>query len=148
MDIWELDISFYTDGDFGWNFAPIDMKCDHYRESYSLHVYREINENQTEACVKDEFYSILDFLIDNVHGKDYAVKYVKDSIYDAFCDVGECNYHKELSGNYDGSHIDFKIHSPKDKRTFKIECTADELEKIQDRYLGDCHEMVKKLLED
>lgn len=110
MDIWELDISFYTDGDFGWNFAPIDMKCDHYRESYSLHIYREINENQTEACVKDEFYSILDFLIDNVHGKDYAVKYVKDSIYDAFCDVGERNYHKELSGNYDGSHIDFKIH--------------------------------------
>lgn len=78
MDIWELDISFYTDGDFGWDFAPIDMRCDHYQESYSLHIYREINENQTESCVKDEFYSILDFLIDNIHGKDYAVEYVKN----------------------------------------------------------------------
>lgn len=86
MDIWELDISFYTDGDFGWDFAPIDMRCDHYQESYSLHIYREINENQTESCVKDEFYSILDFLIDNIHGKDYAVEYVKKSIYDAFCE--------------------------------------------------------------
>lgn len=83
------------------------MRCDHYQESYSLHIYREINENQTESCVKDEFYSILDFLIDNIHGKDYAVEYVKKSIYDAFCDVGERNYHKELSGNYDGSHIKF-----------------------------------------
>lgn len=148
MDIWELDISFYTDGDFGWDFAPIDMRCDHYRESYSLHIYREIKENQTESSVKDEFYSILNFLIDNIHGKDYAVEYVKNAIYDAFCDVGERNYHKELSGNYDGSYIDFKIHSPKDKRIFKIECTADELEKIQDKYLGNCHEMVNKLLED
>lgn len=39
MDIWELDISFYTDGDFGWDFAPIDMRCDHYQESYSLQMH-------------------------------------------------------------------------------------------------------------
>lgn len=148
VDIWELDISFYSDGDFGWDFAPIDMRCDHYRESYSLHIYREIPNEQSELWVRNQFSSILNFLINNIHGRDSATEYVKDVLMKALRDNWDHNFDHKLFGNYDRSHIIFKIHSPKDKRIFKIECTADELEKIQDRYLGDCHEMVNKLLED
>lgn len=56
----------------------------------------------------------------------------------------------ELSGNYDGSYVQFRIHTSKDKMSFKVNCTREEYEKIQKKY-GDClgidgRQVVKELL--
>ena len=151
MDIWALDIHFNTDGDFAWRLAPIDMTYSANHQTYNLSLVREVKNDVEKHCVSEEFSRILEQLIDNIYtSRDYVADYVKEMLTDSLGEEWKDNFYHELSGNYDGSYIQFRIHTPKDKMSFKVDCTREEYEKIQKKY-GDCfgideRQVVKELL--
>ena len=153
MDILSLDIYFYTDGDFGWKLAPIEMVYNSDHQLYNLHIVREAKNEAAKRRVIDEFSLILKQLVDNVYSsKDRVLNYVKATLNESIAAGWEENFCHELSGNYDGSYIKYNIYTPKDKLHFQVNCTREELEKIQERYGNffdmDSQRIVDKLLEE
>lgn len=146
MKIWSLNIRFVTDGDFGWHFAPIDMEHDEDYLTYTLNICRKIADAQDEQCARNEFSSILNFLINNIQGRDYTVEYVKEQLLVALRYMWDQDFHCILDGNYVGSYIDFCTYAP--VKTFKIGCTDEEYEKLKAKFGENNERMIKKLLED
>lgn len=153
MDILSLDIYFYTDGDFGWNLAPIEMIYNSDHQVYNLHIVREVKNGTQKKQVVDEFSWILKQLADNVYSsRDSVLDYVKGMLKDSITSGWEESFCYELSGDYDGSYIRFNIYTPKDKVRFQVNCTREELEKISEKYGNffdiDSQRIVDKLLEE
>ena len=98
-----------------------------------------------------EFNWILEQLIANLHtDKNYVFDYVDEMLNDSLDEEWKEDFCHELSGNYDGSYVQFRIHTSKDKMSFKVNCTREEYEKIQKKY-GNClgideSQVVKELL--
>ena len=151
MEIWALDIHFNTDGDFGWRLAPVELTRNANNQSYNLTINREVKNDIDKRRVSEGFSRIVEQLIDNLYTtKDYVADYVKEMLDDSLGEEWKEDFYHELSGNYDGSYIQFRIHTPKDKMSFKVECTREEYEKIKYKY-GDffgvrSEKVVKKLL--
>lgn len=153
MDILSLDIYFYTDGDFGWNLAPVEMIYNSDHQLYNLHIVREAKNDVAKKRVIDEFSMILKQLADNVYSsRDWVLDYVKEMLNDSIADGWEEGFYHELSGNYEGSYIRFNIYTPKDKMHFQVNCTREELERINEKYGNffdmDSQRIVDKLLEE
>ena len=79
-----------------------------------------------------------------------VVEWMMEMLNDSLDEEWKEDFYHELSGNYDGSYVQFRIHTSKDKMSFKINCTREEYEKIQKKY-GDClgidgRQVVKELL--
>ena len=116
-------------------------------------VNREVKNVVEKRCVSEEFSRILEQLIDNIYtNRDYVADYVKEMLDDSLGEEWKEDFYHELSGNYDGSYIQFRIHTSKDKMSFKVGCVREEYEKIQEKY-GDffginSEKIVKKLLEN
>lgn len=153
MEIWKLDIHFNTDGDFGWKLAPVAMTYNANDQFYNLSVVREV-ENDAQKCqVAAEFTWILKQLIANLHtNENYVFGYVDEMLNDSLDEEWKEDFCHELSGNYDGSYVRFHICTSKDKMSFKVNCTREEYEKIQEKY-GDffsitSNKIVEKLLEE
>ena len=151
MEIWTLDIHFNTDGDFGWRLAPVAMTYNANDQFYNLSVFREVKNDVEKRQVTAEFTWILEQLIANLHtNKDYVSDYVEEMLNDSLDEEWKEDFYHELSGNYDGSYVQFRIHTSKDKMSFKVNCTREEYEKIQKKY-GNCFgidggQVVKELL--
>ncbi len=151
MEIWTLDIHFNTDGDFGWQLAPVAMTYNANDQFYKLSVLREVKNDVEKRQVTAEFTWILEQLIANLHtDKNYVFDYVDEMLNDSLDEEWKEDFCHELSGNYDGSYVQFHIHTSKDKMSFKVNCTREEYEKIQKKY-GDCFgidggQVVKELL--
>lgn len=151
MEIWTLDIHFNTDGDFGWQLAPVAMTYNANDQFYKLSVLREVKNDVEKRQVTAEFTWILEQLIANLHtDKNYVFDYVDEMLNDSLDEEWKEDFCHELSGNYDGSYVQFHIHTSKDKMSFKVNCTREEYEKIQKKY-GDCfgidgEQVVKELL--
>lgn len=151
MEVWALDIHFNTDGDFGWQLAPIAMTYNANDQFYRLSVVREVKSDVEKRQVTAEFTWILKQLIANLHtDKNYVFDYVDEMLNDSLDEEWKKDFCHELSGNYDGSYVQFRIHTSKDKMSFKVNCTREEYEKIQKKY-GDClgidgRQVVKELL--
>ena len=153
MDILSLDICFYTDGDFAWNLAPIEMTYNSNHQCYDLHIVREAKNEVEKKRVIDEFSRILEQLTDNVYSsRDWVLDYVKEILNKPIVSGWKKSFCYELSGNYEGSYIKFNVYTPKDKVHFQVSCTREELEKINERYGNffdmDSQRIVEKLLED
>ena len=151
MEVWALDIHFNTDGDFGWRLAPFAMTYNANDQFYRLSVVREVKSDVEKRQVTAEFTWILKQLIANLHtDKNYVFDYVDEMLNDSLDEEWKKDFCHELSGNYDGSYVQFRIHTSKDKMSFKVNCTREEYEKIQKKY-GDClgidgRQVVKELL--
>lgn len=151
MEVWALDIHFNTDGDFGWKIAPVAMTYNANNQFYKLSVVREVKNDAEKRQVTAEFNWILEQLIKNLYTtREYVSEYVEEMLDDSLGEEWKEDFYHELSGNYDGSYIQFRIHTPKDKMSFKVECTREEYEKIEYKY-GDffgvrSEKVVKKLL--
>lgn len=151
MEVWALDIHFNTDGDFGWKIAPVAMTYNSNNQFYKLSVVREVKNDVEKRQVTAEFNWILEQLIKNLYTtREYVSEYVEEMLDDSLGEEWKEDFYHELSGNYDGSYIQFHIHTPKDKMSFKVECTREEYEKIEYKY-GDffgvrSEKVVKKLL--
>lgn len=153
MEVWALDIHFNTDGDFGWRLAPIAMTYNANDQFYRLSVVREVKSDVEKRQVTAEFTWILKQLIANLNtDKNYVFDYVDEMLNDSLDEDWKEDFCHELSGNYDGSYIRFHICTSKDKMSFKVNCTREEYEKIQEKY-GDffsitSNKIVEKLLEE
>lgn len=153
MEIWTLDIHFNTDGDFGWQLAPVAMTYSANDQFYRLSVLREIKNDVEKRQAIAEFTWILEQLIANLHtDKNYVFDYVDEMLNDSLDEEWKEDFCHELSGNYDGSYVQFHIRTSKDKMSFKVNCTREEYEKIQEKY-GDffsitSNKIVEKLLEE
>lgn len=153
MEVWVLDIHFNTDGDFGWRLAPIAMTYNANDQFYRLSVVREVKSDVEKRQVTAEFTWILKQLIANLNtDKNYVFDYVDEMLNDSLDEDWKEDFCHELSGNYDGSYVRFHICTPKDKMSFKVNCTREEYEKIQEKY-GDffcitSNKIVEKLLEE
>ena len=151
MEVWALDIHFNADGDVGWRLAPIAMTYNANDQFYRLSVVREVKSDVEKRQVTAEFTWILKQLIANLHtDKNYVFDYVDEMLNDSLDEEWKKDFCHELSGNYDGSYVQFRIHTSKDKMSFKVNCTREEYEKIQKKY-GDClgidgRQVVKELL--
>lgn len=151
MEVWALDIHFNTDGDFGWRLAPIAMTYNANDQFYRLSVVREVKSDVEKRQVTAEFTWILKQLIANLHtDKNNVFDYVDEMLNDSLDEEWKKDFCHKLSGNYDGSYVQFQIHTSKDKMSFKVNCTREEYEKIQKKY-GDClgidgRQVVKELL--
>lgn len=151
MEVWALDIHFNTDGDFGWRLAPVAMTYNANNQFYRLSVVREVKNDVEKRQVIAEFNWILEQLIKNLYTtREYVSDYVEEILDDSLDEEWKEDFYHELSGNYDGSYVQFRIHTSKDKMSFKINCTREEYEKIQKKY-GDClgidgRQVVKELL--
>lgn len=151
MEVWALDIHFNTDGDFGWRLAPVAMTYNANNQFYRLSVVREVKNDVEKRQVIAEFNWILEQLIKNLYTtREYVSDYVEEMLNDSLDEEWKEDSYHELSGNYDGSYVQFRIHTSKDKMSFKINCTREEYEKIQKKY-GDClgidgRQVVKELL--
>ena len=151
MEVWALDIHFNTDGDFGWRLAPVAMTYNANNQFYRLSVVREVKSDTEKRQVIAEFDWILDQLIKNLYTtREYVSDYVEEMLNDSLDEEWKEDFYHELSGNYDGSYVQFRIHTSKDKMSFKVNCTREEYEKIQKKY-GDClgidgRQVVKELL--
>lgn len=153
MDILSLDIYFYTDGDFAWNLAPVEMIYNSKHQCYNLHITREARNEAEKTRVLDEFSRILKQLADNVYSsRDWVLNYVKGALNDSIASGWEESFCHELGGNYEGSYIKYNIYTPKDKLHFQVNCTREELEKINEKYSNffdmDSQRIVDKLLEE
>lgn len=153
MEVWALDIHFNTDGDFGWKLAPVAMTYNANDQFYKLSVVREVKNDAEKCQVIAEFNWILEQLIKNLHiSRDYVSDYVEEMLEDSLGEEWKEDFYHELSGNYNGSYIQFRIHTPKDKMSFKVNCTREEYEKIQEKY-GDffgitSNKIVERLLKE
>ena len=153
MEVWALDIHFNTDGDFGWRLAPVAMTYSANDQFYRLSVLREVKNDVEKRQVTAEFTWILEQLIANLHtDKNYVFDYVDEMLNDSLDEKWKEDFCHELSGNYDGSYVQFHIHTSKDKMSFEVNCTREEYEKIQEKY-GDffsitSNKIVEKLLEE
>lgn len=153
MEVWALDIHFNTDGDFGWWLAPIAMTYNANDQFYRLSVVREVKSDVEKRQVTAEFTWILKQLIANLNtDKNYVFDYVDEMLNDSLDEDWKEDFCHELSGNYDGSYVRFHICTSKDKMSFKVNCTREEYEKIQEKY-GDffgitSNKIVEKLLEE
>lgn len=153
MEVWALDIHFNTDGDFGWRLAPIAMTYNANDQIYRLSVVREVKSDVEKRQVTAEFTWILKQLIANLNtDKNYVFDYVDEMLNDSLDEDWKEDFCHELSGNYDGSYVRFHICTSKDKMSFKVNCTREEYEKIQEKY-GDffgitSNKIVEKLLEE
>lgn len=151
MEVWALDIHFNTDGDFGWRLAPVAMTYNANNQFYRLSVVREVKNDVEKRQVIAEFNWILEQLIKNLYTtREYVSDYVEEMLNDSLGEERKEDFYHELSGNYDGSYVQFRIHTSKDKMSFKVNCTREEYEKIQKKY-GDClgidgRQVVKELL--
>ena len=151
MEVWALDIHFNTDGDFGWRLAPVAMTYNANNQFYRLSVVREVKNDVEKRQVIAEFNWILEQLIKNLYTtREYVSDYVEEMLNDSLGEEWKEDFYHELSGNYDGSYVQFRIHTSKDKMSFKVNCTREEYEKIQKKY-GDClgidgRQVVKELL--
>lgn len=151
MEVWALDIHFNTDGDFGWRLAPVAMTYNANNQFYRLSVVREVKNDAEKRQVIAEFNWILEQLIKNLYTtREYVSDYVEEMLNDSLGEELKEDFYHELSGNYDGSYVQFRIHTSKDKMSFKVNCTREEYEKIQKKY-GDClgidgMQVVKELL--
>lgn len=151
MEVWALDIHFNTNGDFGWRLAPIAMTYNANDQFYRLSVVREVKNDVEKRQVIAEFNWILEQLIKNLYTtREYVSDYVEEMLNDSLGEEWKEDFYHELSGNYDGSYVQFRIHTSKDKMSFKVNCTREEYEKIQKKY-GDClgidgRQVVKELL--
>lgn len=151
MEVWALDIHFNTDGDFGWRLAPVAMTYNANNQFYRLSVVREVKNDVEKRQATAEFTWILEQLIKNLYTtKEYVSDYVEEMLNDSLDEEWKEDFYHELSGNYDGSYVQFSIHTSKDKMSFKVNCTREEYEKIQKKY-GDClgidgRQVVKELL--
>lgn len=151
MEIWTLDIHFNTDGDFGWQLAPVAMTYSANDQFYRLNVLREVKNDVEKRQAIAEFNWILEQLIANLNtDKNYVFDYVDEMLNNSLDEGWKGDFCHELSGNYDGSYVQFHIHTSKDKMSFKVNCTREEYEKIQKKY-GDClgidgRQVVKELL--
>lgn len=151
MEVWALDIHFNTDGDFGWRLAPVAMTYNANNQFYRLSVVREVKNDVEKRQVIAEFNWILEQLIKNLYTtREYVSDYVEEMLNDSLDEEWKEDFYHELSGNYDGSYVQSRIHTSKDKMSFKINCTREEYEKIQKKY-GDClgidgRQVVKELL--
>ena len=149
MEVWALDIHFNTDGDFGWRLAPVAMTYNANDQFYRLNVVREV---KSDVEKRQEFNWILEQLIKNLYTtREYVSDYVEEMLNDSLDEEWKEDFYHELSGNYDGSYVQFRIHTSKDKMSFKVNCTREEYEKIQEKY-GDffgitSNKIVEKLLE-
>lgn len=151
MEVWALDIHFNTDGDFGWRLAPVAMTYNANNQFYRLSVVREVKNDVEKRQVIAEFNWILEQLIKNLYTtREYVSDYVEEMLNDSLGEEWKEDFYHELSCNYDGSYVQFRIHTSKDKMSFKVNCTREEYEKIQKKY-GDCFgidgsQVVKELL--
>ena len=151
MEVWALDIHFNTDGDFGWRLAPVAMTYNANNQFYRLSVVREVKNDVEKRQVIAEFNWILEQLIKNLYTtREYVSDYVEEMLNDSLDEEWKEDFYHELSVNYEGSYVQFRIHTSKDKMSFKINCTREEYEKIQKKY-GDClgidgRQVVKELL--
>ncbi len=153
MEVWALDIHFNTDGDFGWRLAPVAMTYNANNQFYRLSVVREVKNDVEKRQATAEFTWILEQLIKNLYTtREYVSDYVDKMLNDSLDEKWKEDFCHELSGNYDGSYVQFHIHTSKDKMSFKVNCTREEYEKIQEKY-GDffsitSNKIVEKLLEE
>lgn len=151
MEVWALDIHFNTDGDFGWRLAPVAMTYNANNQFYRLSVVREVKSDAEKRQVIAEFNWILEQLIKNLYTtREYVSDYVEEMLNDSLGEEWKEDFYHKLSGNYDGSYVQFRIYTSKDKMSFKVNCTREEYEKIQKKY-GDClgidgRQVVKELL--
>lgn len=151
MEVWALDIHFNTDGDFGWRLAPVAMTYNANNQFYRLSVVREIKNDVEKRQATAEFTWILEQLIKNLYTtKECVSDYVEEMLNDSLDEEWKEDFYHKLSGNYDGSYVQFRIHTSKDKMSFKVNCTREEYEKIQKKY-GDClgidgRQVIKELL--
>lgn len=151
MEVWALDIHFNTDGDFGLRLAPVAMTYNANNQFYRLSVVREVKNDVEKRQATAEFTWILEQLIKNLYTtREYVSDYVEEMLNDSLDEGWKEDFCHELSGNYDGSYVQFHIHTSKDKMSFKVNCTREEYEKIQKKY-GDClgidgRQVVKELL--
>lgn len=153
MEIWALDIHFNTDGDFGWRLAPVAMTYNANNQFYRLSVVREVKNDVEKHQATAEFTWILEQLIKNLYTtREYVSDYVEEMLNDSLDEEWKEDFYHKLSDNYDGSYVQFHIRTSKDKMSFKVNCTREEYEKIQEKY-GDffsitSNKIVEKLLEE
>ena len=152
MEVWALDIHFNTNGDFGWRLAPVAMTYNANNQFYRLSVVREVKNDVEKRQATAEFTWILEQLIKNLYTtREYVSDYVEEMLNDSLDEEWKEDFYHELSSNYDGSYVQFRICTSKDKMSFKVNCTREEYEKIQEKY-GDffgitSNKIVEKLLE-
>lgn len=131
--IFKLD--FVTDGDFGFDFVPCNMKYDGYERYWFEKTYNDYN-----IAVRD-IKKICEFLKNNISGKDCVAGNVKTHINTFICNIDK-NTDKRVSGiftkdklfhintsmygNYEGTEFTFYT-SPK-KVCFEFLLTEEEEE--------------------
>ena len=108
MEVWALDIHFNTDGDFGWRLAPVAMTYNANNQFYRLSVVREVKNDVEKRQVIAEFNWILEQLIKNLYTtREYVSDYVEEMLNDSLGEEWKEDFYHELSGNYDGSYVQF-----------------------------------------
>ena len=91
---------------------------------------REVKNDVEKRQAIAEFTWILEQLIANLNtDKNYVFDYVDEMLNDSLDEGWKEDFCHELSGNYDGSYVQFHIHTSKDKMSFKVNCTREEYEK-------------------
>lgn len=128
--ILELDIS--TDGDFGFDYVPVGMECDSWKNCYSL--TKEYND---EGLATRDIVNICAFLKENIQcDRDWVKEMFCQrmdnfihQIYAADFTNTDTYIYESMSGNYDGTSFVFRV-APCEF-TFSLNLTDEEFKLVR-----------------